>query len=98
MLVCGGVVAFEWEGPLAIDGIDQFVSFKLYNNKAFPPGMHEVLATMEPGERVRLVLRSAKAYGGEDAPMAPPRLDTLKEPLQFEVLPSYSLHSAAYCC
>ena len=75
----------DWDGPLEIDGTDQFVSFKLHDNKAFPQGMHEALATMEPGERVRLVLKSAKAYGGEDSPLAPLRLDAIKEPLQFEV-------------
>eukprot|EP01046_Picozoa_sp_COSAG06_P011496 COSAG06_NODE_658_length_13322_cov_3.396430_10_plen_114_part_00 len=79
------VAALDWDGPLEIDGTDQFVSFKLHDNKAFPQGMHEALATMEPGERVRLVLKSAKAYGGEDSPLAPLRLDAIKEPLQFEV-------------
>ncbi|MDA8539160.1 FKBP-type peptidyl-prolyl cis-trans isomerase [bacterium] len=97
------MVAFDWDGPLAIEATDQFVSFKLFQNKAFPPGMHEALATMEPGERARLVLKSKKAYGGEDSPMVPIKLDAIKEPLQFEVLPLLilsSLHFSYrnYCC
>eukprot|EP01048_Picozoa_sp_COSAG05_P008131 COSAG05_NODE_604_length_8399_cov_6.936145_11_plen_169_part_00 len=77
--------ALDWHGPKAVDGTDQFLSFKLGQDKSVPLGMHEAVMTMEPGERSRIVLKAAKAFGGTDSPLPPLRLDAVKQPLQFEV-------------
>eukprot|EP01048_Picozoa_sp_COSAG05_P010921 COSAG05_NODE_993_length_6264_cov_294.754096_2_plen_712_part_00 len=77
--------ALDWDGPRAVEGVDQFFSFKLEHDKGVPRGLHEVVATMVPGQRARVVLKAVKAYGGEDCPLAPLRLDAIKQPLQFDV-------------
>ena len=39
-----------WVGPRVVDGVDQFYSFKLGENKGVVAGLHECVATMQAGK------------------------------------------------